>query len=116
MTLHRLVTGQDQPGGAVRDLGTVARRYLAELPVKDRSQLRQFFYGTVRPDAVIVIVIPALSIIDNFYFLHTSFPAGCFEAQVALHGVFIHAFPADGEAIGQFLGGLTHVQPDHGVC
>ena len=113
--LHRLFTGQDDPCGAVGDLGAVAGGNQAEGAVEDRLQLGQLGRVRVAAHPVVVVVEFAAAVVEHLHLLHAAVVGGLRQALMAARRIGVHLLAADAEAVGQVLGGLAHVEADDGV-
>ena len=116
MLLHRLLGGQDRPRGAIGDLRAVAGGDLAPRPLEGGPQGGELIDAGIGPHAVVLGIDLAGAVEGGLHFVGKPvFGLGLGEPLVALNRIFIGLAPRDIEKLRQHLGGLAHVQLDHGI-
>ncbi len=113
---HRLLRCQDHPGGAVGDLGAVARGDFSPWPLECRLELGELRDRAVRPHAVVEIIGLAITRECRLELAgKAALLVSAVEPLLAFDRILVGIAPRDLEEMGEQFGGLAHVELDDGI-
>src|SRR6516164_398299 len=114
--LDRLLGGEDHPGGPIGDLRAVAGGHLSPRPLEGRLELGELLDGAVGAHAVIMVIDPAVAGERRLDLAcEAAFLLRAGEPLLALDRITIGVGPRYPEEMGQYLGGLSHVELDQRI-